>query len=683
MNNFKFVGLVCFFIAYCNVSAQDYKFGQVSKEEINETQYAKDSSASAVVLYRNQSLYFKYTQDIGFHVITNIHERIKIYNKDGFKYAMVSETLYKNGSSKESISGVKAFTFNLEGGKVVKQKMDKSGIFSNSLNKYRDEEKFTLPNVKEGSVIEYEYQITSPFYYSIDEIDLQYNIPIKKQEIAIAAPEYFVFKPIMKGYLAIKPKYGTKLGNINFTNKRRSEGFSGPTSYSTNTLSYTINTTDYVMSDVPALKEEPFVNHMDNYRSAVNYELQYVQLPQSSRESYTTTWEQVITKIYESDGFGDQLKPSRYYEEDLEALVAANGTEAELMFAIYSFVQERMSWNNFNGYTVYKGVKEAYQEKSGNIADINLLLTSMLQKAGLDANPVLVSTRDHGVPLFPTMEGFNYIIAAVELNGETILLDASNKFAEPNLVPTRALNWYGRLIKKDGTSVILDLTSQKVNLENINLTVNLTESGNISGKYRKYHFDYKAYLFRNENSSIAKETYLEQLENTYGGMEISSYEVKNKKTLGKPVIESFSFDLENQASVVGDKIYFSPLFFMAMEENPFKLEERKYPIDFTYPWQEKYVISVVLPEGYKVESLPKNLAMALRDDLGSFKYQIVQIDKGLQIVFSININNSLLAASYYSELKEFFKIAIEKQTEKVVLSKIESDGTTESSEKGR
>jgi len=466
------ITLFCFIFSTSTlVFGQDFKFGKVSKEELEEKVYEKDSSTSAAVLYRKQSIRFNYIQGAGFKVHTEVYERIKIYNKDGFDYATVSQLLYKGKNDKESISGLKAYTYYLEEDKVVKSKMEKSAVFSTVVNKYRNEEKFTLPNIKEGCVIEYQYQVTSPFYYSIDEIDLQYDIPIKKQEISIATPEYFVFKPLMKGYLPVSPKFGKKQGKINYTTKNRNNQYTASTSFNARTINYQINTSSYEMQNVPALKEEVHVNHMDNYRSSVNYELQYVQFPEEPRESYSTTWEDVIKKIYESDSFGGQLKSGRYFKEDLEQLVSTTSSEPELAAAIFLYVQKRMNWNNMYGYHVDKGVKTAYKEQSGNIADINLILTSMLQEAGLKANPVLVSTRSHGVPLFPTREGFNYVITAVEVDGGTILLDASNKYTEPNLLPTRALNWHGKMIRKDGTSTTLNLIPKKISKEIINLSL--------------------------------------------------------------------------------------------------------------------------------------------------------------------------------------------------------------------
>ncbi len=684
MSRFKYVLPVAVFFLCYSVTAQDYKFGKVSKEELLEKVYAQDSAAAAAVLYRKRNIRYNYVQGSGFQVITEVHERVKIYTKEGFRYATVSERLYKNNRANETIAGLKAFTYTMENGDVEKQKMGKSAIFSTSLNKYRNEEKFTLPNLKEGSVIEYEYRIVSPFAYNIDEIVLQYDIPIKKQEISIATPEYFMFKPNMKGYLGMQPKYTTNSGKINFSSKTRSTvGQVSQTTFKQNEIDYTTNVTSYNMDNVPALKEEPFVNDIDNYRSAVKYELQYVQFPQSIREGYTTSWEKVIEKIYDNSSFGTQLKIHNYYKDDLELIKAKTSSKVELVAAIFSHVQRRMTWNSIYGYFVDKGVKEAYKEKSGNIADINLMLTSMLQQAGLEAYPVLVSTRSHGIPLFPTREGFNYVIASVQLDGNTILLDATNKFSEPNLLPTRALNWYGKLIKKDGTFTTLNLIPEKPSRNSFNMSVSLNEDGSLEGKMRKTYGDYNAYLHRNKYSSINEDEYLEKLENKNDGMEISDYTVKNKNALGKPISESYAFSMENQASTIGDKIYFSPLFHLAMEKNPFKLEKRNYPIDFTYPWQERNVILISLPEGYETTSLPEGVNLVMADGMGGFRYQISLKGKILQVLVDFKINRAIISPEYYQDLKEFFKKAIEKQTEKVVLSKISSDGTSQSAAGGR
>ena len=675
--------MVFLFLLYQG-TGQDYKFGKVSKEELTERAYSQDSSAAAAVLYRNVDVNFEYLQSVGFRVVTTIHERVKIYNKDGFGYATVSKRLRKQDRDREKVFGLKAITFNLENGKITESKVKGSGIFSTDLNKYYNEDKFTMPNVVEGSILEYEYKISSPFYYSLDDVVLQYDIPIRRQEISVKTPEYFVFKPTIKGYLPINPIYSKKPGKINLSSKTRStNGYVQSTSYNNGSVEYMIQIADFKLDNIPALKEEPYVNDMDNYRSAINYELKYVQFPGSTVESYSTTWEKVVKTIYESDDFGDQLNRSKYFRTDLESLLEGKLNDLQKMSAIFSFVRNRMNWNGFLGYFTDEGVENAYKKKSGNIADINLILTAMLKNAGLEANPVLVSTRDNGVPLFPTINGFNYVVASVELDGNVVLLDATNKYAEPNILPTRAMNWFGRVIREDGATSTISVFPEQPSKEMSMLSINLKNDGSVQGKFRKTYMGHRAYIYRNSYNDVSRDDYLDKIENKFQGMEIVDYEVKNDKTVGEPIIEEFEYKWENQSDVLGDKIYFSPMFQNVLAENPFKLEQRNYPIDYAFPWHEKYNAIITIPDGYKVVSKPEDLKIALRDGFGSFSFQMAEISNTLQINVEFKMNKAVIPSNYYADIKELYKNVVEKETEKVVLSKIIEDGHTESTVRGR
>jgi hypothetical protein len=656
------------------VKAQNYNFGKVSEEELAEMDYSLDSSAVAAVLYRSLKVSYDYSQSLGFKTITDVHERIKIYKKEGFDYATVSELLYlgDSGSSKEAIRGLKAVTYNLADGKIEESKIKSSESFTEEVSKYYRREKFTLPNVKEGSVIEFFYTIDSPFYYNIDEIQLQYDIPIKRQEIALAIPEYFIFSPKIKGYLNVSPKESKKSGIITLNNKTRtSDGFTQPdkTNYSTSSIDYTINVSEFAMNDVPALKEEPFVSNINNYRSGVNYELQYVKFPQEPVKNYSTTWEEVAKTIYDSPDFGKQIDNTKYFEEDLKSILADRTTETDKMKGIFSFIQKTMNWNTYYSKYTDQGVKKAYKDKIGNVADINLMLVAMLREAGLKAFPVLVSTRNNGIPLFPTREGFNYVIASVEINNEIILLDATNKFSEPNLIPNRALNWFGRLIKEDGSSVSIPLDTKEQSTETNMIQASLKSNGGLEGAMRSNYTHYNAYNFRNSNNEIKEDSYLEKIENKYNGMEISNYSIDHKNDLGTAITEKFNFKLESQADVIGDKIYFSPSLFKSEKENPFKLEERNYPVDFGYSWREKLIVNLTIPEGFIIESMPEAVAYSMPNNLGSFKYNITSIEKEIKIMVNIEINTSIITTQDYSYLREFYRHIVEKETEKVVLSK--------------
>ena len=127
----------------------------------------------------------------------------------------------------------------------------------------------------------------------------------------------------------------------------------------------------------------------------------------------------------------------------------------------------------------------------------------------MDANPVLVSTRSHGIPLFPTSEGFNYVITAVELEGTMVLYDATEKNSYPNVLPMRALNWFGRLIREDGSSTEVNLMPREKSQDVIMMSVDINTDGSISGKYRQQYTANNAFVFRNNYSAGLPESHLD------------------------------------------------------------------------------------------------------------------------------------------------------------------------------
>lgn len=671
-------------LAGATLMAQEVKFGKIEMEDLESGSYSKNPDAPAAVLYRSVVYRFHYQDGRGFHLMKDVHERIKIFDKEAYNYATVTERLYKTTGAQEGISSLRGITYNLEGGKISEDKVRRSDTFSESLNDYYNLEKFTMPNVREGSIIEYEYTVDSPFVFNIDEIALQYDIPIARQHIRIAIPEYFMFKPQARGYLPLNPVSSIESDQIQYTMKTvGTRNLERTASYSRGQVRFNLNVTTFDMRDVPALQQEPFVNSMDNYRSAIDYELLWIQYPGESRENYTTTWEKVIDRINESDRFGGQLRRTNYFKNALEGLVTAGMSDAEKTAVLFRHVQQHMAWNGLNGYITDKGVKQAYEDRSGNVGDINLMLIAMLREAGLSADPVLVSTRDHGVPVFPTRDGFNYVIARVNLGEGYVLLDATDKFAEPNLLPVRALNWFGRTIDDAGNYPSLSVIPVNASKETHIANLSFGEDGHIHGRMRSAFTDYRAYRFRNRYLGMPREEYLEQYQNRWQGMQVSEYEVSNADRPGKPVMEQLTFSLEDQWAAVGDKIYFNPMFLFSGGENPFKQEARNYPIDFAYPYQEKHTLNIELPQGYRVESLPEPVALSLANDLGTFRYQVVANGPTLQLVAQVSINKAVIPADYYAGVREFFENIVQKESEQVVLTKTTSDGTQGSTAGGR
>ena len=669
----KIVLVVTLFIAIQFTQSQDYKFGKVSKTELNETENRLDPEANATVLYRKQYIHFVYVQGEGFLQKNEIHERIKIYNKDGFNQATKVISLYnESNDSEQELIGLKAVTYNLEGGKISETKLKKDGIFVEETNKYWKTKKFTMPNIKEGSVIEYKYIISSPFL-QVGEIDFQQQIPIKKLDFKFSAPEYFVYKQHMNLKADFYPKLieSKDRGIIRFTNKSRTEG-NGFSAVKTSFESSNVEFTEHIVlvneENIPALKQEPMVSNLEIYKAQVLFELNYTKWPNEPMENYATTWEKVSKKIYQYPEFGAELKKSSYYKNDIDALLSGINDPSEKVHLIYNFVKSNVKWNGFEGFYAYDGVRKAYKDHAGNVADINLMLVSMLRYAGLDANPVLVSTRDNGIPLYPTRNGFNYVIGSVQLENGYVLLDATDKFLTVNTLPTRALNWQGRLIRKDGTSSWVALNPNKPSKELTSLNVKINSDLSIEGKVRNHFTDYRALSYRDEYENHSDEEMIESLQED-SEIEISNFEVKNKDDLSKPILQSYDYNYSDAIEQIGDKLYFSPLLFLKEEENPFKQESRKYPIDFIYPREGKYIVSIMLPEGYIVESLPEKSKIVFNVDDGVYSCLVRQNGKMIQLTMDLKLNKTLILPSDYEVFKQFYQIMLDKQSEKIVLSK--------------
>lgn len=395
-----------------------------------------------------------------------------------------------------------------------------------------------------------------------------------------------------------------------------------------------------------------------------------ITYPNKPLQSLSTDWNSVVKTIYDYDDFGLELAKTGYFENDVIEAIAGLNTDEEKVVAIFNFVKRNVKWNSYYGYSCNDGVKKAYQDKTGNIAEINLMLTAMLRYAGLTANPVLLSTRSNGVAIFPNRTAFNYVIAAIETPEGLVLLDATEKFSLPNVLPLRDLNWFGRLIRKDGTSTQVSLTPNGLSRETVNMNVVVSEDGFISGKVRKQLTGQEALLFRQKYVVLKKDTYVEELASRNNGIEVNEYSRENDFASSNPIVESYLFKDTKDFERINEKIYIAPSLFLGIKENPFKQDAREYPIDFGYPVQRKYNITLEIPEGYTVEALPTGLNIAGVDEMGTFKYVIANTGNKVQISMTFEISKAIVSADYYPALKEFFQKILDKQNEKIVLRKV-------------
>jgi len=651
-------------LIFLNTNAQSLKLGKVSITELEEKIYAADTTAAAAILYNKARTFFSYDIKNGFSINTENTFRIKIYKKEGLKWANY-KLPYRIGYEKlndDRVEFSEGVTYNFENGNIAATKLKGEGIFKTSVNKYWKEAAIAMPNVKVGSIIEFKYIVKSEDIVEFPDFNFQYEIPVNYSECVTEIPGFFVYKAVTKGGVKIESDSKVVNGSLTFANQydhTRSES-----------VTFAQVNSKYIVKNIAALKEEPFVDNIQNYRVSFFHELEKTQFYQETVKDYSKSWEGVSKTIYEDKDFGTELKERQYVDQDLAKILKNEASETEKMEVIFKFVQNKMNWNNQKGYYTDKGVKKAYIDGTGNTAEINFILMAMLNRAGIKTEPVLISTTENGIPVYPSRTVFNYVLAAVEIGGKRILLDATNKQSAPNVLPLYTLNWTGRLIRENGTSEEINLSPAFLSKKTVSMMVSVDEKGKLSGKYRVNSTDYEAFTFREKYAGVNQQNYLEKVENDFPGMQISEYNVENNKDLSKPIIENFTFTADNQSEIIGDKIYLDPLLFFTPTKNPFVLENRDLPIYFGYPTQFKYSINITIPDGYVLETLPKPINLVTGENVGLFTFNISTTNNAIQIVINKEIKSVLVSADFYDTLKVFYQKMIDKLNEKIVLKKI-------------
>ena len=503
--------LILFVFVSHLLSAQNFKYGKVSIDELAEKTNLYEPNATAAVLYNERTTKYEYDDLRGFYLIENYFMRVKIYSKEGFDYANIEIPLHSGGLSKgDKLLSLKATTYNLIDKEIEKIKLENQNVYDLKVNKYLSLKKFALPNIKEGSVIEYEYSVESPYFYNLNDFVFQKEIPVHKNNMKIFIPEYFVYNIKTKGYHPISIEDEKLTRSMTFRYETLNTRQTDLTERGIATVEFKETkhsmTTDYM----PSLKEEPYCGNIENYTAGFVFELSYTKFPGSVIETYTKDWKSVAEKIYELEDFGDELKKNKYFEEDLSSIISNSSDDLTKVGQIFEFVKSKIKPNGIWGIYTDLGVVKSYKTQVGNVSDINLNLVNFLRFAGFDANPVLVSTIDHGIPLYPSIKSFNYVIVVVNFPEGIVLLDASDPLSMPNNLPEHVFNFNGREIRKDGSSRWISLYPPfQSNLKTI-MSLKWTEDG-FEGSSRKVLNNIYAKRYRKKMVGLSKETMLENI----------------------------------------------------------------------------------------------------------------------------------------------------------------------------
>lgn len=635
--------LALLFVVSLTVSAQKTKdipsFGKVDKSELELKECEFDKNAEAMVLFDVAELACNI---VGGDIFIGYdrHVRIKILKEKGLDEANIHIPYYT--SEHQNIKNLTAQTYNLDAaGNIAVSKLEKKLVYEKKINKRVSEEVFTFPEAKAGSVIEYKYSMEGA---GLEEWYFQQSIPVRLSRYIIDFPTEFEIHCQTIGSLPVETKRDTK--GQHYINK-------------------------YTMRDIPALRDEPFISCETDYLARLEPRLIAINAP-GERINLVKTWPQVIKILMEDEDFGVQLKKQIPRTADLDEQLKKLTDPFQKMITIHNYVRKNMEWNGYSSIWAFDGVKSAWKEKKGTSGEINLILVNLLKDAGLNAQPILLSTRENGriMASVPGVTQFDKVMAQVKIGDKKYVLDGTQKYTPSTLIPEEVMFSEGLVIEKLDTYEWgwTELWNPQQLHKNVTVVkAKISEDGKMNGEATIYSYDYSR-TNRVEAYKNDKEKYIENFFTSKNqGLTIDSVVVENVENDSVPLTQIINFN--QSVTTSGDYQYFSVNMFTGLEKNPFIADTRFSDVFFGTNQQYSIVGTFTIPAGYSFETLPKNMRMIMPDTSISITRQMATKDNVISVRINLDFKRPFYSVEEYPDFKEFYKQLFALLSEQIVFKK--------------
>ena len=648
--------LICSLLLALTVSAEgvepNLKWGKPTQEELTMTEYALDKDADAVELFRQADVYYEFINgDFRVHYLVKC--RLKVLKPDGKRVAdgsVVTRGSESNTIRIETVKGLKATAYNMENGKVVKAKMESSMIHEEQLDKTDKLIKFSVPQVRVGTVIEYEYHLESDFFYELRDWYAQKDIPVAYTKYTLSIPEWLSFHIEESGMSHLEKKEDD--GSITIGNE--------PVATKVQT---------FIGRNLPSLKDDDYVWRAEDYGCKVTHELQGIYIPGAVYKSYTSQWSDIDEMLAKDDEFGGRIKRSSPLKDEMVAAGIPQIADAkERVEATWKLLHQRVRWNGSYAFWAKSGSK-VLKDGTGSNADINFLFINMLHDAGIEASPIALRLRDRGrLPItHASMKYLSTFVVGITLNDSTMVyFDSSAEDGYLNVLPARLSVDRARLIKKGKPGEWINLQRVAQATERTLIQATLDGDGKISGTMSRALTEEAAASLRKRWRTAKDSTDVIHQIQENNSMEITGYQLQGRHDFSPNLRETITFT--TQCSSTGDIIYLNPLVIAPINKNPFTAETRNLPVELPYKQRETINVALTLPDGWQVEEMPKPIVLKFDGITASIMFR--QSGNQLSTVYKLDIQQTFFTSQQYPDLKAFMEKLVENCKNIIAIKKV-------------
>ncbi len=645
--------LIVLFIYPTWLAAQEtaYKYGDVGEHDFTVAPVAGLESANAFIIYDYGEFYI----DDRLNSIFTRHKRFRVLNEAGLDYGNIS-IRYVSHRNLQEVRQLKAQVFSKdENGRIQRRSLRSRDFFRESVNSTISVVKFTIPDLQPGSVVEFSYQINSKDPVYIPSWSFQSAEPTLYSEISAFIPNALRYDPVYTGYVRLEPPNQTEY----FERDRPGilHTAEGGTRFR------------YVATDVPPMNEEAFTANIDNYRATIRFNLSRVQFYGQKAQTATNTWPALGKRLMEDSEIGGRIKSSRELTRLAQTLIADLTDSLAIAKEIYSHVTSEYTWDERYSYWSSRRSDDLIKEKRGNSGELAFLLINLLREAGLDAQPVLISTRDNGIllPVYPIQSQFNHVITRLTVGGKHVFLDVVSPILPFGLLNVESVNERGFLLV-EGASELIPITAPDSYRNRSMITLTLSEDGSGSGMLQASASGYQAFSLREDIKKDDEHAFYSTFLNSVKNLSIDTTSTTGLDDRDSPVVLNAEFRSSTFAEPAGELLLLNPILIHRWAENPFKSPSRLYPIDFPYPYESTLVVNITLPEGYVVETLPESQRFSMGPD-AAFSIIYAQNEAGIQAMCTYRIQKTQFLPDQYAALQAFFNRMVEAQQQQIVLKK--------------
>lgn len=639
--------------------AQDFPYGSFTPEELNVIKYDKDTTAHAVVLKEFGKTWISTAPRTP--LVFEYHTKIKILDEKAFDQGNISIPIYKiNETQYEEVTDIKAITcYKDENGSMRTVELSPDKIFHIKENRYWDVVKFAIPGLHKGCIIEYKYHLESPMVQNFRKWMFQATIPKMYSEYETHIPAVYNYNVSLRGPYKLT-KTLTHLEKDCFTP-------------SGTNLKCDCSQITYIMSDIPAFVPETDMTSPKNFMSAIYFELKdYYNMLTDSRVKVTQEWSDIDDLLKKLEGFGGQLKKTGWLKDRLKTVIDDKSDDLSKAKAVYNYLQKTFRFNGITSIVSDDGIKKSLENGTGSIGDINLTLIAALNTIGIHTEAVLLSTRENGVvnKLYPVLTDFNYVVAKANIGDQAYLLDASDLFLPFGLLPLRCINDQGRVISMDKPSYWINLTASQKRTRSFTVDLTLQDDGKLKGTMTINSFGYEAYDKRKEIKRFNSLTaYVQNLNSHLNSLKIVRGNTRYIDSLDQPLLERYEVEVTGSVNMNANQIRLNPFFIDAVATNPFKLQDRTYPVDRGAEFDDRFKLTLHVPMQFSIQSLPQNISLKMPLDDGRFLADYKANNDGISVTHVTQFTKAIYLPAEYADLKEIFNKIIQAQNAEIILKR--------------